>query len=84
MRHRPTIKPLAFTPIEPRYWPCGSCHAEAGEICRTATGNPATSHVDRYRSIQLWERYGRSQTWVNGQAQTWAADARLYRLAGAR
>lgn len=75
MSHRPIKRTLALTPIEPRYWPCGSCRAESGEMCRTATGNPATSHVDRYRSVQRWQRYGQ---------QSWASNARLYRLAGAR
>lgn len=49
---------LALVPVEPRYWPCGQCRAESGQTCRTATGNPATSHVDRYRSVQRWQRWG--------------------------
>ena len=47
---------------QPRYWPCGTCRAEGGELCRTVTGNPAPSHVDRHRSVTLWLKYGQQQT----------------------
>lgn len=46
------------TGASPRYWPCGQCQAAPGQLCHTVTGNPAPSHVDRYRSVALWERYG--------------------------
>jgi len=49
-----------LTPAMPRYWPCAQCRAEAGELCRTTTGHPARSHLDRYRSVALWDRYGKS------------------------
>lgn len=43
---------------QPRYWPCGTCRAEGGQLCKTVTGNPAPSHVDRHRSVTLWVKYG--------------------------
>jgi hypothetical protein len=50
----------SLTPAEPRYWPCGTCRAASGELCRTITGNPATSHIDRHHSVALWARYGQT------------------------
>jgi hypothetical protein len=47
-----------LTGAEPRYWPCGTCRAESGEMCRTITGNPAPSHIDRHRSVARFMRYG--------------------------
>lgn len=68
----------ALTGANPRYWPCGHCRAESGQLCHTITGNPCPSHMDRLRSVQRWERWGQQPT------KAWAADARLYRMAGAR
>lgn len=62
--------PDHLTKESPRWWPCGTCRAESGTICRTATGNPCPSHVDRYRSVALWQRYGRTpaQLWADAMA----------------
>jgi hypothetical protein len=49
---------VVLTQANARYWPCAQCRAESGQLCRTITGNPAPSHMDRYRSVARWERYG--------------------------
>lgn len=49
---------VVLTPANERYWPCAQCRAESGELCRTITGNPAANHMDRARSVALWQRYG--------------------------
>jgi hypothetical protein len=60
----PSLYPQPRPPaqIEPRYWPCGQCHAESGEMCRTITGNATSTHADRHRSVARWIKYSRDTT----------------------
>lgn len=65
----------ALSGLDPVYWPCGTCRAESGAQCRTSTGNACKAHTDRYRSVALFERYGRGHDVLWADAMTAATDA---------